>query len=546
LHLGQFLRFTSRRVLLSAVDAIVTNPVIRWTWTGPGNEEIMGTLPEFRPTDRETVLEMMQGRYLLSSRLIDTQGDSPFSIEAHHADWVDELNSFAWLRHFRDARTEEERRFARVLTLDWIDRGGRFNRTNWQLSLTARRILNWLRHYSILMEGADPGEAQRINRSLATQISSLKLRGPLALEPVDALLVAIALLGVAVCADRPESEVLGRIRAVQRLLDQQIDDDGLHRSRSARTQVKLLVELTTVRQVLLRHYESFAVELTELTELMQRALDAISLGTGEPGYFNGTGQMAHDILVAVQAQSASRARASCVVGGYGRLITGRSIVVADSGLVPEAEFAGLAHAGALAFEFSHGRDLVVCNCGPAPTGYDDPLLFRQGIAHSAPTINALSSAHLVAHGPMAGRLTQMGAANTVEARTDEDMLVLRAHGYTDKFHVVLQRSLTLLAEGKTLVGQDRFLPQRNRISGSAAIRFHLAHQTEVQVGDEIVRMRLASGAIWTFLWEGASMHIEDSVRHSAYFGLHRTRQIVLEAPVAAAGEISWIFTLEEA
>ena len=64
----------------------------------------------------------------------------------------------------------------------------------------------------------------------------------------------------------------------------------------------------------------------------------------------------------------ARARQTGTLGGYGRLIAGRSIVVADSGLVPDPEYAQHAHASALAFEFSHGRDLVVGNCGPAPSG----------------------------------------------------------------------------------------------------------------------------------------------------------------------------------
>ena len=111
--------------------------------------------------------------------------------------------------------------------------------------------------------------------------------------------------------------------------------------------------------------------------------------------------------------------------------------------------------------------------------------------------------------------------------------------------MTLERHLTLLAEGKTLVGQDRFVRHRNRVSGAAAIRFHLAHQTEVQLTDDLVRLRLNSGAVWTFLWEGAEMRIEDSVRQSAYFGFHRTKQLVLETLVADANEVSWIFTLEE-
>ncbi|MBN9308628.1 hypothetical protein, partial [Devosia sp.] len=309
------LRFLARRTLLSAADHLVTNPLVRWTWTGPSSEEMIGALGEFRPTDRETVLEMMQGRYLLASKLVDTHGVSPFSLEVDHDDWQDDLQAFNWLRHFRDARTDEERRFARTLTLDWIGRDGHFNRDTWGPSLTARRVLNWLRHYNILLEGATPDQAQQVSRSLSTQISSLKLRGGLATDPVDALLVAIALVGVALCADRPQVEVEARVRRVLDHIDHQVDDDGLHRTRSAKTQVQLLVELVTIKQAMRRDHEQLSAELDEITDSMHRALDAISLGTGEPAYFNGTGQMPHDLIVAVQAQSPARARETGVVGG---------------------------------------------------------------------------------------------------------------------------------------------------------------------------------------------------------------------------------------
>lgn len=539
------LRFLARRTLLSAADHIVTNPLIRWTWTGPSNDDLIGALAEFRPTDRETILEMMQGRYLLASKLVDTHGVSPFSLEVEHDDWQEDLQAFAWLRHFRDARTDEERRFARTLTLDWIGREGHFNRDSWSPALTARRVLNWLRHYNILVEGATLEQTQQIARSLSTQISSLKIRALLSTDPVDALLVAIALVGVALCSDRPGPEVDARVRHVLNLVDNQIDEDGLHRTRSAKIQVQLLIELITIKMALRRDHEQASNDLEELTESMHRALDAISLGTGEPAYFNGTGQMPHDLIVAVQAQSPARARQTGTAGGYGRLIAGRSIVVADSGLVPDPEFTAHAHASALAFEFSHGRDLVVCNCGPAPSDYDDALLFRQGIAHSAPTINALSAAAIAPSGPLAGRLIPLGRPSEIEARSTDDTLIISAHGYAERFGVTIERHLTLLAEGKTLVGQDRFVRHRNRVSGAAAIRFHLAHQTEVQLTDDLVRLRLNSGAVWTFLWEGADMRIEDSVRQSAYFGFHRTKQLVLETLVGDANEVSWIFTLEE-
>jgi uncharacterized heparinase superfamily protein len=540
------MRFLARRTLLSVADYAVTMPLVRWTWTGPSNEELVGVLGEFRPSDRETVLEMMQGRYLLSSKLVDTHGVSPFSVEVEHADWLEDLHTFGWLRHFRDARSDEERRFARTLALDWIGREGGFNRVTWRPALTARRVLNWLRHFNILVEGATLEQQATISRSLSTQIQSLKLRGILATDPADALLSAIALVGVALCNERGENDVYPRLKRVHRLLDQQIDEDGLHQSRCAKQQLQILVELITIRQALRRSYEQYSNEFTELLENMHRALDAISLGTGEPAYFNGTGQMAHDLVVAVQAQSPARARSTGITGGYGRLISGRSIIVADSGLVPPPEYAAKAHAGALAFEFSHGRDLVVCNCGPAPAGLDgDNMLFRQGIAHSAPTINALSASAFGTTGSLTGRLLQIGDDPELEAFETDQSLVMRCHGYEDRFGVTLERSLTLMSEGKTLVGQDKFVHSR-RVSGACAIRFHLAHQTEVHPAEDLLRLKLASGAVWTFLWEGADVRVEDSVRQSAYFGFHRTKQIVLDVLAADANEVSWIFTLEEA
>jgi uncharacterized heparinase superfamily protein len=540
------MRYLARRTLMRLADRAVTNPLVRWTWTGPASDEIAGTLGEFRPTDRESVLEMMQGRYLLASKLVDTHGVSPFSIDAVHDDWHDDLQTFAWLRHFRDARSEEERRFARTLTLDWIGRYGRFDPDSWGPSLCARRVLNWLRHFNILTEGASTEQVVTINRALSSQIQSLKLRAKLAAEPVDALLSEVALVGVALCSQNGEADIPPRLRRMHRLLDAQIDEDGLHRSRCAKIQVRILVELITIRQALLLNFEENAEELTEVMDSMHRALDAISLGTGEPAYFNGTGQLPHDLMVAVQAQSPARARSTGVVGGYGRLISGTSIVVADSGLVPPPEYARIAHASALAFEFSHGSDLVVANCGPPPSGFQsDNLLFRQGVAHSAPTINALSAAAIASRGPLAGRVAAIAAAGEVEADEAETSLLLRTHGYEDRFGVTLERRLTLLAEGKTLVGQDRLIPVSGHVSGACSIRFHLAPQAEVEDRPDLVRLRLASGAVWTFLWEGSEMRIEDSIRQSAYFGFHRTRQIVLDVLAEEAEEVSWIFTLEE-
>ncbi|MEQ1771850.1 MAG: heparinase II/III family protein, partial [Devosia sp.] len=193
-----------------------------------------------------------------------------------------------------------------------------------------------------------------------------------------------------------------------------------------------------------------------------------------------------------------------------------------------------------------GRDLVVCNCGPAPADFDgDPLLFRQGIAHSGPTINALSAALIPIAGPLKERVIPIGKPAEIVADEAEQTIAMRCFGYEDRFGVVLERRLTLIADGQSLVGQDRILRSRGKMSGGVAIRFHLAHQTDVRQGRDLLKLRLSSGQSWNFLWEGADIRIEDSVRQSAYFGFHRTKQIVLETHASEAQELSWIFTLDE-
>lgn len=539
------LRFLARRLVLGMADQVVTAPPVRWIWSGQGNEDIIGGLRDFLPTDRDSAIEMRAGRYLLASKLVDTGGVSPFDVDVDHDPWLEELHTFGWLRHFSDARNDEDRYFARDLVLDWIGRYGKFDRTTWALSLCSRRVLNWLRHYNLLVEGATPEETTLIDRALVTQIQSLRLRGPLATEPLDALLAAIALCGVALCEERRYDEIPRRVSRVDRLLARQIGPDGLHLSRSAAVQVMLLVELTGLKYALGRYHDQYAQEFDTLLERMHRALDAVSLGTGEAGYFNGTGQLPHDVLFAIQGQNPSRMRQTGTMDGYGRLIAGPAIVVADSGQVPPPDFALHAHAGALSFEFSHGRDLIVGNCGPAPSGMENPQVFREGGHHSGPTINGFSADTIRTGGAFAGRLIPNGTPAQIIADPDEDTVVMRTHGFADRFGVVVERRLTLLAGGKSLVGQDRFLPIGSRVGGTTTIRFHLAPLSQLEEQSDLIRIRCSSGVWWSFLWDGASLKVEDSVRYSALFGLQRTKQLVLRARVAEAEEISWIFTMEE-
>ena len=525
--------YALRRLALGLADTVVTLPILRWTWRGLADDAFAGELPEFRPADREAVRDMMAGRYLLASKLIETGGASPFSLDVEHLDWWLNLHGFSWLRHFRDVRDPGERRFARMLVLDWITREGQFQHDTWAPGLTAQRVLNWLRHLPLLLDGATPPEARTVQRVLGAQIQSLKLRGPLASDPADALFAAIALVGAEHCEQDDNTDVPRRVERLNALLADQLDIDGLHKSRNPRLQLQLLVDLVSIRRIAAGVKSEAGNELGAQIDRMHESLDALTLSSGEPVYFNGCGHLPHDVLIAIQSNGPGRKRRSMLLGGYGILRDGDAVVIADSGLLPEPGLAGDLHASALAFEFSHGSELILGSCGPAPSDLPDrKALFRQGVAHSGPTIDAEDAL------PSDAPIVALDAA--------DHLLTLATNGYARRFGVTLERRLTLLSEGTTLVGQDRMIANGTP-SGLLAIRFHLAPGVMVRRnrGEGIVRLVLPNGAVWSFLWEGAQFREEESVRQSAYLGFHKTRQLVLEADVAADAEVAWIFTLEQ-
>lgn len=530
---------SGRQLLLGLADSAVTMPALRWTWRGHADHAFAGDLIDFRPTDRDAVREMMSGRYLLASKLFETGGTSPFGLDVDHPDWWNNLQSFSWLRHFRDVRDAGERQFARTLVLDWIGREGQFDPDTWTLTLTAQRVLNWLRHLALVLDGATADQAKTIQRSLGSQVQSLRVRGSLTADPVEALFAAMGLLGAELCSLEPNADVNAQVIRLDAILARQLDADGLHLSRNPRQQLTLLVELASLRRALARHGSPAMTELVNRVDRMHEALDALTLSSGEPAYFNGCGQVPHDILVAVQAAGPSIRHTSRLLGGYGILRTGNSVIIGDSGLRPPPGFDNEAHEGALAFEFTHGSELIVGSCGPAPSDLPESReLFRQGVAHSSLTIE----------GDSPGKPRRRGAATRPGLELDkaEHTLVMTSTHLAALHGVEVERRVTLLSGGTTLVGQDKLIAH-GEPRGHVSVRFHLGPGVMVRrtTGDSIARLVLPNGQVWSFLWEGASFRQDDSVRQSAYLGFHRTRQLVLEADAATSREIAWIFTLEQ-
>ncbi|SDG20512.1 heparinase II/III family protein [Pelagibacterium luteolum] len=541
------LRYRLGRLALGVADRTVTHPLFSWTWSGSTDARYTGRLVDFRPADTHTVHEMMDGNYLLAGVRVETGGLSPFGVAADSDAWFSDLHSFGWLRHFSNTTDQGQRAFARTLVVDWLGRYGRYDRDAWDVFVTARRVLNWLKALSLLTADAPPDQVRTLHRSIAIQVHALKVRMPLSTDPLARLMAAIALVGAGLSESDENRDLGALVEDLERRLDQQIDADGLVKSRNPHAQIQLLTEIIPVHQALLQRHGQLTGELSRRIEAMNRALNRLVLTTHEPAYFHGCGQVPVELVLAIESQGNWRTARSGVASGYGVLVDGPGKLVTDGGQVPPIDQSGDAHASALAFEYAYGSTLIAGNCGPAPGQLAESRdLFRHTSAHSAPTIDEVSSADLGGGGRRANLLLARQPSHDPRFIEDENTIEMRTEAFGDRYGLALTRRVTLMGGGQTLVGQDRFeaVPSRRRLQGSFSIRFHLAPGVALDrsQGEDLVRLIYRNGEVWAFLWEGAAADIEDSVRHSAHLGLHRTRQIVLHGPAFDKAEIAWVFT----
>ncbi|MBN9273043.1 MAG: heparinase, partial [Mesorhizobium sp.] len=144
----EFWRKTRRRLR--------AGPIYRWRYSGRTPERVLIAPPDLRLADTQIALEIYYGRFPLSGHMVETGGKSPFQLDVPNYGWQRTLHGFRWLRHMRAAGTELAAANARALVSDWITmHGSHISGVAWEPGTTAKRIIAWLQHSSVVLQGAE-------------------------------------------------------------------------------------------------------------------------------------------------------------------------------------------------------------------------------------------------------------------------------------------------------------------------------------------------------------------------------------------------------
>lgn len=533
-------------------------PVYRWRFTGRTPERVLIAPPDLRLADPQIAHEIYHGRFPFAGTMVETDGASPFAIDVPNPAWLASLHGFRWLRHMRAAETELAAANARALVSDWIAlHGRRIGGVAWSPAITARRVIAWLQHSAVVLQGAEFPFYRAFLKSLALQIRYLRATAPEMPDGEDKLRARIALAFAALSLPAPPSALRNASRLLSNELERQILPDGGHISRNPEAVLELLADLLPLRQTYSNQAEAPPEALIGAVERMLPALRFFRHQDGTLARFNGMGATSHDRVAAIlhHDDTAGAPLLHAPYSGYERLSMGGVTVIADTGMPPPAEVSHAAQAGCLSFELSSGRSHFVVNCGVDTYGAADfrPLA-RSTAAHSTATLNDTSSARFALPQGFAGVIGAplLAGPRAVPCKRMDSAgiqsFVARHDAYAARFGLYHERELALGAGGEVLEGIDRIFRRDGQIArpdgrDRVTVRFHLHPDVALFENrrSELVLATPGNEERWEFSCEELAAEVEESLFFAGLGGPRRSRQLVLSYHASDHPEIHWRF-----
>lgn len=526
-------------------------------WRAPAPERLVIAPQDLRTADPTIADDIYGGYFVFHGKAVNTHGESPFLIEPPSLEWSEALRGFGWLRHLRAADTMLARANARALVLDWIalhgappagDPAGRQAvEAGWSADVAARRVLAWISHSPLILDGADRLFYRRFMKSLARQCAWLSRALAGGLEGEARLFAAVALAEFAICADVAPGRRRRALRLLEKEIAAQILPDGGHVSRNPRLVVDALLTLLPLRQAFAASGAQTPQSLITAIDRMLPMLRMLRHEDGALALFNGMGATRADLLATLLAyeDSAEGALLHAPHSGYVRLVAGDVSLIADVGAAPPRAFSCEAHAGALSFELSCGAQRVILNCGAPERGRGALReAARQTAAHSTLTLADTSSARFAPSAALSQWLDGQivaGPRQVAVERGEDGALAASHDGYAQRFGLRHRRVFRLTEEA--LHVEDSLIPVgRGPVEAPAlTLRLHLPPTARCAATPtaEGVLIEPPSGEAWAFHCDGEQVSIEESLLFATHEGPRPTRQIVVDRAAGPLRPLVW-------
>ncbi len=481
-----------RKVQSGARAVVYGNAVYRKILdSGHAPERLYFTLPDAWPGDARAGLALLNEQRSLFDRQSPPQ-------------------TAATLRNLRAIGTDAARNKALRLIAGWLENHDAWDEREWSPDAVGERIAGWVGFYEFYAPAAAPELIARLTASLQRQWKHLVRTAPPSLTGVPLLQAIKGLVYGGLNFEGGEKALGLACDMLRRQIATEILPDGCHVSRSPSAQLHMLRHLLDLRA-------AFAAADIEMPEVLRAAIGGIvpalrlfRHADGGLSIFHGGEEETSLLVDAVIATAEARGRVlrRLPAGRYERLTAGRSLLIVDCGNPPLRGVDSGGHAGLLSFEFGHGRERLIVNCGAAGQNAapDWRMACAATAAHSTLTVEDTNACEVRDDGIAS-------APPIVAHRYEQDgtqFLEMSHGGYLQSFGIEYRRFLSLSADGEALHGREILTGGAGRCF---TLRWHLhpSAQASLAQSGQTALVRSPSGAGWRLRVEGFDLGLEPSI-----------------------------------
>lgn len=474
----------------------------------------------------------MMVRGVLMQKGMSIKIDENFWSNVHkNESWKEIVHSFSWLRDLRAAGGTTSRKLAQQLVGDWLNTYDRWDATIWRADIMGQRIAMWISFYDFFCSSADEHFQQKYFASLTRQTRHLaRILSSNRLYGIQLLKAAEGLIYAGLSLSEEDNWALRGFEIILREIPKQIKKDGSHISGNPENILQSAQIMLDLRYALNRANLPVPKIIQSSLEHIGIALRFFTYPDHKLALFHG-GQEgdAHLIDTALsQIRNPKRAAKDAAIGGFEKVLQGRSVLMIDTGAVPESPYNNTYHSAPLAFEFAYGRDRIFTNCGGHPFNTDWQQGLRHTAAHNTLTLNGkpvhdfLDNNEITKpHGPIC----------SVRRETKDACLIDVSHDAFRPTHGIdHKRRFFLSNQGRDLRGEDSLLARVPLTKPAPVeIRFHLHPRVQISSvednGDII--MTIPGGTSWRFCAIGAPAKLDTGVFLGHGVKPIKSRQIVI-------------------
>ncbi|MEO1205164.1 MAG: heparinase II/III family protein [Pseudomonadota bacterium] len=560
----------------SALANALASPLLRWRYSAAATGEFLIIPQVLRCPDPSFFNELRLGEVGLAGQYAcSANRKNVFDIQPPSLQWQQELHGFSWLRHLEAVDEPEATELARDIVFSWLQRSATGIDSADPCEVTARRIMSWISHAPLVLDGATDHQHERYVAALGKQLAHVSATWRNAAPGANRLTCLIALCLGNLSLGGYDTQLPDAVRRLEEELVQQVIAVDGHIARNPATMVLILLDLLPLTQCFKARDIEAPDAVVRACESLLRTLRHMQLGDTGLARFHGMGPASPAELATVLAYDdlADPSRASLSPlqrNGYARLVSGDSIVVMDVGKPPPFEHSGGANAGCLSFEWSYQTFPILVNGGvPAGNNAIQVLAARSTASHNTLRLNDESSSELVKHARLSSTLgaTPLRNPSNVTLHTeifaDDDhvfadpgeieVIGLEAShdGYLERHALIHTRRIALHDQGLSLIGTDTLTGHRQTVRLSRdlpfAVHFHLHPSATARLieNGRRIEIRFANEKRARFQVTGASLGIEPGQFYAATSGPKPTQQIVLRGSTFGETQIDWSIAVDK-